>query len=352
MQIHELTQPRKSQLDEIDMFGPGGLASEIGSAIRNPKQALGFTKDGKFSPGLAQQQADQSEYARRAAKAAGKIQSQLKPPTLDQSLDKLKANPGAQQWINGITAQWPAAAEQLGAGSGAIGQMANQLGATNASSSGGQTQSTPSGVMHTASATNLNQPPAPKSSNAPVSLGGKKLDPNNPSDAQVLAAIAKKGIKEAVTPPASNQDYAAGFRRWVDSQLKTTKLATLESDPEVKAKLEPLLQQIVAAKGNESVQQKLVHTFFSYAVAANHVIQAKTQGQSPEQRQPLGQQQFQSNVASGQEIAPNQQAVDTGLNQGQLLTLSQKANAAGGPRPKSTGNPFYDSLIAQIRGGR
>ena len=345
MQIHELTQPRKSQLDEIDMFGPGGLASEIGSAIRNPKQALGFTKDGKFSPGLAQQQADQSEYARRAATAAGNIQAQLKPPTLDQSLDKLKANPGAQQWINGIVAKWPAAAKELATTTATATPTATLT-------------ATPTATPPPITAIKTATTPATQS----VTLGGKKLNPKYPGDAATLAALSKQGIKEApeyTTPggivvpggaktasQTDTQAYAAKFRSWVDSQLKTTKLATLESDPEVKAKLEPLLQQIIAAKDNLQAQQKLVHDFFSYAVAANHVVQATTQGQSPEQGQDQG------TVATGNEIAAGQQAVDTGLNKGQLYTLYLKANAAGGPRPKSTGNPFYDSLIAQIRGVR
>jgi hypothetical protein len=324
MQIHELTQPRRSQLDEIQMFGPGGLGNLIGQTIRNPRS---------FLPGAnAQKQADQAEYARRAAKAAGKIQAQLpEPPTLDQALAKLKANPQAQQWINSITAQWPAVSKQLA-------------------------NITPAPVTtKTTTATT-----APDQT---VTLGGKKLDPKNPNDAQVLAAMAKQGIKEApeyTTPggivipggsktdqtpavsPNADQAYAAGFRQWVNSQLRTTRLDTLESDPELKAKLEPLLRQIVAARDNPQAQQKLVHDFFSYAVAANHVVQAKNPGQN---------QNNKSNLATGSQIAGNQKVFDTGLNKGQLLNLYQLAQAAGGPAPRSTGNDFYDSLIAQIRGG-
>ena len=359
MQIHELTQPRKPRLDEINMVGPGGLASEIGSAIRNPKQALGFTKDGKFSPGLAQQQADQSEYARTATKAAGKIQSQLTPPTLDSALAKLKANAGAQQWINNIVANWPAEAGAI------IGDIQAKFPS--------KPSTPPTATPTTATATKTAAPAtATKTATATpaaqsVTLGGKKLDPKNPNDAQVLAAINKQGIKEApeyTTPggivvpggaktaaqtntqpntqtntQTNTQAYADKFRSWVNRQLKTTNLATLENNPEVKAKLESLLQKIVAAKDDvDGVQSKLVHDFFSIAVAANHVVQASNP-------------QAQSNTPINRPATTSQGNVDTGLTDTQVYFLRLAAGKAGGPAPRPTGNEFYDSLIQQIRGG-
>ena len=107
-----------------------------------------------------------------------------------------------------------------------------------------------------------------------------------------------------------------------------------------------MLQTIVAARNYPLSQQKLVHDFFSYAVAANHVVQATEQPEDSEQRQ-----NSRSKLATGPQIAGNQNAVDTGLNKGQLLNLYRLAQSAGGPAPRSTGNDFYDSLIAQIRGG-
>jgi hypothetical protein len=337
MQIHELTQPRKSKLDEIEMFGPGGLASEIGSAIRNPAQALGFTKDGKFKPGLAQKQADQSEYARRAAKAAGKIQAQMpEPPTLDQAVAKLKANPGAQQWIDGVAAAWPAEAKKLAQSTrtvqdikeGPLSDRAKQRSLNNNTAKTTATTTAPnpfaSTVSNLATPTNTGLTPDPT---AKTSSGGN------------LATTATG--QTHVASPVNTNLYADQFCAWVDSQLKTTSLEKLETDPKVKAILEPLLQQIVAARNNPLAQQKLVHDFFSYAVAANHVVQAKNPGQN---------QTNKSNLATGSPITGNQNAVNTGLNRVQLLTLKQMARDAGGPAPRTTGNDFFDSLIAQIRG--
>ena len=331
MQIHELTQPKKSKLDEVEMFGPGGLASEIGSAWRNkgtvynPKdmvKSLLPTKSGAEARqrlSQAQADADQREYARTATTAAGKLHAQLKPspgggPTLDQAMAKLKANAGAQQWIDSVVDKWPAVAKEL------------------------------------ATATETPATPAAES----VTLGGKKLDPKNPNNAQVLAAMNKQGIKEApeyttpggiVVPGGAKtagrtdtQAYADKFRSWVNSQLKTTNLEKLEADPGLKSKLEPLLQQIIAAKDNPQAQQKLVHAFFSYAVAANHVVQASNP-------------QAQSNTPTNRPATTSQEKVDTGLTDNQLYFLRLAAGKAGGPAPRPTGNEFYDSLIQQIRGG-
>jgi hypothetical protein len=76
------------------------------------------------------------------------------------------------------------------------------------------------------------------------------------------------------------------------------------------------------------------------------VVRATEQPEDSEQNQTN-----KSNLAYGPPIAGNQNAVDTGLNKGQLLNLYRLAQSAGGPAPRSTGNAFYDSLIAQIRGG-
>ena len=48
MQIHELTQTKKPRLDEIDLFGPGGLGDEISSAVRNAKTVYNPADMAKF----------------------------------------------------------------------------------------------------------------------------------------------------------------------------------------------------------------------------------------------------------------------------------------------------------------
>jgi len=90
MQIHELTQPKKTKLDEVDIVGPDSIFSKM----LNPNA--------------------QNRYNSSAAKSMASLQKSgdLGPPTLDSALAKLKANPAAMQWIDSIVAKWPAAAKQ------------------------------------------------------------------------------------------------------------------------------------------------------------------------------------------------------------------------------------------------
>jgi hypothetical protein len=51
-----------------------------------------------------------------------------------------------------------------------------------------------------------------------------------------------------------------------------------------------------------------------------------------------------------QQLMGRQPRVETGLDDSQIKALRQAASAAGGPPPRDTGNAFFNSLIAQIRG--
>jgi len=331
MQIHELTQPRKSQLDEI--FG----IDTVGDAIKSGGATLMPTASGQ----QARRSAEQGRINQQAAKAVAKLEKRLPPPepvpTLDQALTKLKSNPAAQQWINSVVAKWPAIAQRLAT-------------------------ITTTTATTTAKAT-------PTTTPSTVTLGGKKLDPKNPNDAQVLAAVNKQGIKEAPeyttpggivvpggaktaqapAPQQANQTYANGVRQWINSALKTTSLEKLETDAEVKSKLEPLLTQIVAAKDNQTRQQELVRDFFTLAVAANHVVQAKQQ----DPLDPAYQGRAGSRSNLGQPMDDDQEPVDTGLSVANLYNLNQAARASGEPAPRfSTGNKWMDRLVQQIWNGR
>lgn len=250
--------------------------------------------------------AEQGRINQRAAKAVAKLEKNLPKaepvPTLDQAMAKLKANPAAQQWINSVVAKWPAIAERLA-----------------------DTTPTPTPAVTEDDTPNPVVNPTPTLNTRPTSRFKK-----TPAPAPVGAT--------------GDQVYATKVRQWINSALKTTSLDELEKDAEVKSKLEPLLTQIVAAKDNPTKQQELVRNFFTLAVAANHVVQAK-------QKDPLDPAyQGRNNAPTGQPLSNTQKPVDTGLGATELLLLSRAAQKAGGPAPGSTGNEFYDSLIQQIQG--
>jgi len=63
-----------------------------------------------------------------------------------------------------------------------------------------------------------------------------------------------------------------------------------------------------------------------------------------------GQPNARPDPASNQQLMGRQPRVETGLDDSQIKVLRQAADVAGGPPPKDTGNAFFNSLIAQIRG--
>jgi hypothetical protein len=342
MQIHELTQPKKSKLDEIEMFGPGGLASEIGSAWKNRKtvynpaeMAKGLLptqggKDARQRLSQAQADADQNELNKRAsgAIAQGKQMGLDQKPTLQSAIDKLRSNPVATQWIDGIVDEWPKAAETL--------RTAPAIPATPAT-------------------------PATAPATAPTiaSLGGKRLDPKNPNDAKVLAAMAKQGIKEdtssspAMTniakslttgPVITPNQLPTKIKDWINGQLRTITIDNIETQ-EKKSGLEALkgvtnrittgINSMADQSGNIPAQQATLKKILSLVTAANHVIDWERR---VSRGTTLADPEYTSRVA---------QPVNTGLTTAQLQTLGATAARSGDPAPRTTGSNYWDSFIQQ-----
>ena len=315
MQIHELTQPRKPRLDEIEMFGPGGLASEIGAAFRNPKQALGFTKDGKFSPGLAQQQADQNELNRRASKAIAQGQKMKldQKPTMAVAKERLKANSIAQKWISDTVAKWPEATKRFNATPVSIDEarVSRRRGST------------------------------------PGVINSKDLDPSKfgPDAQATLAAAGAPEFQPA--PPPAEQDQTQKWRKyiksWINQQLKVVSLEAiaaaenngLEGLAGTTQTLKKNLDDMVANVGNETAQQTALKNILVLATEANYLID------------------WERRVGRGQTLAdpnPNdqeKQPTNTGLTTDQLKNLGAMSARSGDPAPKSTGSNYWDSFIQQ-----
>lgn len=294
MQIHELTQPKKPKLDEIQMFGPGGLASEIGSVIRNPRSLL---------PGAqAQADADQNELNRRAAKAIakGKQMGLDQTPTLASSMKKLKANPVAKEWVAGIVANWPQEAKKLGQSGSTIKEAPEYT--------------TPGGIIVPANSKTAQSPAAPAAPAAPAST---------------------RSINE-------REKYKTAVKDWIDTQLKTIKLDTIVGNetkfPQLKGignNFGDLLDTMVAQAGNIPAQQETLKQILALVTAANHVIDWERRvGRGPTLADP----------GAGNRAA---QPVNTGLTLDQLKNLGAMAARSGEPAPKSTDNDWWDSFIQQ-----
>jgi len=291
MQIHELTQPKKPRLDEIEMFGPGGLASEIGSVIRNPRTLL---------PGAqAQAAADQNELNRRASNtiAKGKQMGLDQKPTLASSMKKLQANPVAKEWVAGIVANWPQEAKKLG------------------------------------------QPGSTIKEATPI-----QLDPKDPAQAKLLAKAGDPRFQPPPATPAPNEGekYKTAVKAWIDTQLKTIKLDTIigqeAKHPQLKGigkNLNDLLDTMFTQAGNVPAQQETLKQILALVTAANHVIDWERR---VSRGTTLADPEYTSRVA---------QPVNTGLTSDQLQTLGAMAARSGEPAPKDTGSDYWNSVIQQ-----
>jgi hypothetical protein len=319
MQIHELTQPRKPRLDEFDVVGPDGIFSKM----LNPNA--------------------QNRYSSSAAKSMAALQKsgKLELPTLDSALTKLKANPAAKQWIDTIVAKWPEVAKNLGRSTQGTRYTANpNLQPKTAVAQASVATAAPVAVAPATA--NYGAGPStatklPVNFKVPVvsALKKKKENPVTVEDgeAQVFPNMAGQ-----LSKMAGNPDLSDDIRKWIDSQLRTTNINTVERVPGVKPKLENLLNQVVRLQGNIPAQQKALHDALSLITAANHVLSAQERAGA---RGPMADRYRTTGSQTGETPAVE-------LSPQTLYNLKQQARTTGSPRPAKTDNAFLNDLITKI----
>lgn len=176
----------------------------------------------------------------------------------------------------------------------------------------------------------------------PVYVGGKKLDPKYPGDANTLAALKQHGKlnETALIGPAADQ-YKASFIKWSDGQLatKVQETGTTVTMHNVRAKFPDLakeltqaLNQIVATKGTPQ-QAQAVTAYAKFAVAG---VQALAQIQKNKISLTDRQYNKQDAAATG---SIKQSLAQAGVDPTRLSQL-------GAQQPvRRTGNPAADSLL-------
>ena len=332
MQIHELTQPQKPRLDEIEMFGQGGLADEIGSAWRNRKTLYGpknfrdlaigaipiLGKDARQRNRQAQADADQNELNRRASSAIaqGKQMGLDKKPTMAIAKERLRANPIAQEWISSTVAKWPDAVKKFN-------------------------DPTPTVSIDEARRASRRR------GSIPGSMNTRDLDPSKFSpDAQAkLAAAGAPEFQPAPGPTATDpkkqlRDY---IKYWINQQLKVISLEAIASAESkgieglsgTSQTIKKNLDDMVANAGNEIAQQTALKNILVLATEANYLIDW-------ERRVNRGQ-----TLADPDARTQTRQDMNTGLTSDQLQILGTMAARSGEPAPKTTGSDYWDSVIRQ-----
>ena len=415
MQIHELTQPKKSKLDEVDFVGPDSVFAQAKSAIQTRGQSL-------VNPQVAKD-AQQARYQADIANsiAQGKAAGLDKKPTLNSALIKLKANPAATQYVAGIVAKWPEDAKILAS--------KRTLGNT-PTSTGGVATTTAQGVEHKADPNNpnveldfyRNQPktqpaqPAPTTpvagtpatATAPVAVKAAK---NKADAAQRNADIEKtkqanavKNQQDAAIKAAADAAKAKpGFQQTAADKLaiKSANTRGIREDnaqafSNMAGQLSPDVAKANAdvAKANANLSNDIKAWIDSQLKTTSLEALNKAENDGLEGLKGFGEQikkylnnmvQDHNNIPAQQKtleslvslaVAANHvvdferrigggnnlryqarqgtqaQPVQTGLTPAQLQKLNAQAAQAGGSAPQKTGNDFWDSLIIQALGSR
>jgi hypothetical protein len=177
-----------------------------------------------------------------------------------------------------------------------------------------------------------------------ATVGGKRLDPNNPKDAQVLAALKAQGKLEEVATTQSDP-YQEAFVQWSDAQLASKDPVTyraitmddVRALPGLGAELAKALQAVVSARDTPQSAAAIAQ-YLELAVAG---VQAKSQelkNKAPEvaTRALSG---AQANLGSVQKTLS-----DVGVNPGALSAFGSKAKSKN---VVTTGNDEADALLKQ-----
>jgi hypothetical protein len=400
MQIHELTQPKKSKLDEVDFVGPDSVFAQAKSAIQTRGRSLIDPQAAKD----AQQARYQADIANSLAQ--GKAAGLDKKPTLNSALIKLKANPAATQYVAGIVAKWPSVSSMGGTLTQTTTGQINKANPNNPNveldyykRNPPKTQPAQPAPTTPVAGTPATAPVADKAAKNKADAAQRNADiektkqanaVKNQQDAAIKAAAdaakAKPGFQQTAADKLAiksantrgiREDNAQAFqdttqklgqtfkdgervlnpndeqvkakiKAWIDSQLKTTSLETLyKAEQDGLEGLKGFGEQIgiyldsmVQDHNNIPAQQKTLESLVSLVVAANHLVD------------------FERRIGAGNNLryqarqGTQAQPVQTGLTPAQLQKLNAQAAQAGGPDPRKTGNDFWDNLIIQALGSR
>jgi len=286
-------------------------------------------------------------YASTAQAAAQKLSKQgfgpqYQAPSADwqDKLKKVQTDPAVKQYIQSLVSAWSKAEPTVVASTPAPAPKTAptpNYGAAGAA----QLTGTPSAVTTT--------PLKSQTSNQPISIGGQKLDPNDPKNASIIAKLRQQGaINEAVSP--DEDQYADAFISWSDDHLKTresTTGETIEMDdvrelPEIDTALNTALEQIVNTRGTAQ-QAAAVAKYFQVAVAGVQAVAQSIRNKNPQART--------GGIASAAAVKPvmQQRLRAIGVTPAQMQQIGQMIRINSGDKTfKRTNNPQVDALLMTL----
>jgi len=340
MLIHELNNKKSAniseqQVNEIDLFGPQGIAAVGKQAFKNPKAFWNAAELG------AAQQAAAQDYAAGSAeklanpsafrKALGNRAYSTSAPqtTAQQQYQAVKTNPGVQQLVKNISSQWKAVATPI------VANLAKNK-------SGRVSEEIVSAQPNSAQDPKVKTTLSNLYAQSPGAYG--QVNYNVPTQTQ-QATNAKQVDSDLLT--VSN-----GFKRWAKQQLSNAKinLDAIERDSWAKSQLEQSLLKIATyslADPGSPTTLAAVEDFFNIVYATN--IAASQSAQSVAQAQTSN-----ARGSSAQEQqTPEEVLKQYGLTitQPQITDIAAAMSRAtkSGKVIRNTANPVLNAL-AQLAG--
>ena len=233
---------------------------------------LGAVKNAlDFGPGANARaaQRQQGEYAASAAQSAEKLQQQgygqTKPDlTVNQLISQVQNDSAAQQLVRTWTAQWP--------------KVAATIPAVRPQSPAAATTTAAPAVTTTAApaATTTAAPAAPAQ---PISIGGQRLDPNNPADAKIIAQLRSQGqITEQLSVQPDPDEYRKRFVEWADTVVERTVrqpgvVERQRQQPEWAQQFKQAADAVVNSATDVRQNTQAVQSYLTLAVAAARAAQ-------------------------------------------------------------------------------
>ena len=336
MQIHEIT---RSSLHEgiLGDIGRGVFQGATGMEI--PQSQASINKDVASAAANLSAQG----YGPGGTAPAGK-KSPVPSAEWKDKLAQSKKDPAVKQYITQLAQGWA--------------QEAKKIQTPPASTAANQsTQTAPASDAGTSA--------------QPVMLGGKRLDPKNPNDAKVLAAMQAQGkLEEApldlkgnlgqrraaraaqrnpgAAPVNTTQvdPYQATFVQWSDAQLASKDPVTYQAItmkdvrakfPELKAELDRALQAVVSARDTPQSAAAIAQ-YLELAVAGVQARSQEIKNKAPE---------VATQALSGAQAklgGVQQTLSDVGVNPRALSAFGSKAKSKN---VVTTGNDEADALLKQ-----
>ena len=332
MQIHEITC-RKLDEGILGDIGRGVFQGATGMEIPQSQASINKTAASAAANLSAKGYGPGGADPADPADPRQKQTAQALSTNWKDKLAQAKKDPAVKQYITQLAQSWTQEAKKI--------QTPPAPTTPN--------QSTPTTPASTASTSTI-----------PVIVGGKRLDPKNPNDAQILAAMQAQGKLEE--GPARNRraarqqqgnsgtaqvdPYQEAFVRWSDAQLASKDPVTYQAItmkdvrdkvPGLKAELDQALQAVVSARDTPQSATAIAQ-YLELAVAGVQARSQELKNKAPEvATQALSG--AQAKLGSVQQTLRN-----VGVNPGALSAFSSKAKSKN---VVTTGNDEADALLKQ-----